>query len=360
MDKTKSDPLGLHIQHISSVTKEALERISLRRDSIQDYVKTRWSKLNRVLLGGIQFSSIYVIAGLMGTGKSYVRMLLQQDAFNRELNKDCIIDYVWLHFNFEMNASSEVIRMLATELGLNFNTLLSVEEILPENTFEYLKQVLADLENLPVYTCDVPGSVNQLFQTIYKFKDKEEIKGKRLIISIDHTLLVQKLNEPDENRVMAALAQLAIRLKKELGAAVILLSQLKTSLQTTERRRKENHYPLADDIFGSKTIPQAADFILILNRPELLNLDSYGLEAYPTDGLLAFHIVKNRDGFPGLIRMKHDLSRGLIRQWTDQDDIQNTLNHDRITEKQNQTPNERPQAVDDIWSVKGRENNYAY
>jgi replicative DNA helicase len=331
MDRMSFSNNGLQVRHISLAAREAIERIELRRSGKQDYIRTRWEKLNRILLGGIQFSSIYVIAGLMGTGKSYVRMLLQQDAFDPKLNSDCVIDYCWLHFNFEMLASSEVLRMASTSLGLSFYDLLSVDHKLNEHSFRQLKTLLASLENLPVYNCDVPGNVHQLFATVQKTLENKHIRGKRLIISIDHTLLVQKYDEADENRVMAALAQLAIRLKKEHGAAVILLSQLKTTLQNTERKRREHHYPVADDIFGSKTIPQAADFILILHRPELLNLDYYGPENFSTRGLLAFHIVKNRDGFPGLIRMKHDLATGVIRQWTAEDEQQKTEYHDSIT-----------------------------
>lgn len=321
MDKKNYSISALRVKHISKASEEAIERVQKRRDGLQDYVKTRWDKLNTILLGGINFASIYIIAGLMGTGKSYVRMLIQQDAFNAAINGKCDVEYVWLHFNFEMVASSEVMRLAGTEMGMSFYDLLSVEKKLEDANFERFKKILKGLEKFPVYTCDVPGNVYQVYETIRKVVERPAFAGKKLIISLDHTLLVQKYDEPDENRVMAELAGAAIRVKKEFGAAVILLSQLKTTLQTFDRKKPENQYPIADDIFGSKTIPQAADFIIILHRPELLNLTEYGPEKYPTDGLLAFHITKNRDGYPGLIRMKHDLAHGVIRQWTEDDDL---------------------------------------
>jgi len=321
MDKKKYSVNSLIVKHISKASEEAIHRVERRREGRQDYVKTRWNKLNSILLGGINFSSIYIIAGLMGTGKSYVRMLIQQDAFDQKINGKCEVSYVWLHFNFEMVASSEVMRLAGTAMGMSFYDLLSVEKKLEDENFERFKKILESLRDFPVYTCDVPGNVYQIYETIRKVAEKPGFENKQIIVSIDHTLLVQRFDEPDENRVMAELASVAIRVKKEFRAAVILLSQLKTTLQTSDRKKPENQYPIADDIFGSKTIPQAADFIVILHRPELLNLVEYGPEKYPTEGLLAFHIVKNRDGYPGLIRMKHDLSKGIIRQWEEDDDF---------------------------------------
>lgn len=304
---------------MSLATDEAIERVEKRRQGIQDYIITRWDKFNNLLLGGINFASVYIIAGMMGTGKSFVRTLLQEDAFNKELNKDCVIDYVWLHFNFEMVASSELMRIAASRMGLSFYELLSVEKPLDEARFQEFKRILSTLNDLPVYTCNTSGNVYQILATARKAAEK--FPDKKLVISIDHSLLVERADEADENRVMAALASTAIRIKQELGAAVIILSQLRTSLQTPQRRTPELQYPVNDDIFGSKQLPQAADFVIILNRPELLNITTYGPSGFPTEGLLAFHITKNRDGDTGMIRMKHDFSKGIIRQWTDQDTL---------------------------------------
>lgn len=319
MDKENFD-YSLPVHHISRAIHEAVKRVEHRREGKQDYIKTRWDKVNSALLGGINFSSIYVIAGLMGTGKSFVRTLIQQDAFNKQLNGGCIYDYLWLHFNFEMVASSEVMRLAGSEVGLSFYELLSVEKRLEEEAFEMFKSKLHTYKDMDVYMCNVPGDVNRLLGTVQKTANR--FPNKKLIISIDHTLLVERLDEGGENEVMAHLAAAAIRIKQVYGAAVILLSQLKTTLQSPQRKDKpENQYPVNDDIFGSKTIPQAADFVIILNRPELLHLQYYGPDRYPTKDLLAFHITKNRDGYPGVIRMKHDFAHGVIRQWEPDDDL---------------------------------------
>jgi replicative DNA helicase len=171
---------------------------------------------------------------------------------------------------------------------------------------------------MPVFTVDHSGNVINIVATVEKVHKLHP--NKKMIVSIDHSLLVEKYDEDNDNGVIAKLAAAAISIKKQYGAAVILLSQLRSSLQTPERRDPQFHYPVTDDIFGSKTLPQAADVVIMLNRPELIGITEYGPNKYSTKNLIALHITKNRDGYTALIRMKHDFEKGIIRQWEKDDE----------------------------------------
>src|SRR5688572_17491740 len=85
-------------QTVGDVYNNAIDEIQKRRDGLVNPYKTRWSKFNEVLGGGIQKATTYVIGGRPGLGKS---------AFSNRLLFDLcegndVSQTVFLYWNFEM------------------------------------------------------------------------------------------------------------------------------------------------------------------------------------------------------------------------------------------------------------------
>ena len=56
------------IRPMSTVTKEAVAYIAGRRNHSISSLRTRWNKLNRQCMGGIEPNTVYTIAGISGSG----------------------------------------------------------------------------------------------------------------------------------------------------------------------------------------------------------------------------------------------------------------------------------------------------
>ncbi len=117
----------LRVKHAGQLVIEAEQE--LRRSSgVQFALKTRWAKLNKAFGGGFQFGNIYLIAAASGSGKSYVRNMLEQDFHNPDLNGTYPDKYLSLVFQFEMTGASETIRTLSGKTGYSYGELMSAEK----------------------------------------------------------------------------------------------------------------------------------------------------------------------------------------------------------------------------------------
>ena len=82
---------NLNIRPMSVVAQEAINYIAGRRDHSIVSLKTRWKKLNKQCMGGIEPNTIYTFAGVSGTGKSSMANLIQTDIIDENPNEDIIV-----------------------------------------------------------------------------------------------------------------------------------------------------------------------------------------------------------------------------------------------------------------------------
>ena len=83
------------------IDKAVNQSVVIVRDAMQgkrDVLPTKWPRLNRNLLGGLQKGKLYVIAGRPGVGKSAFSNQLVFDVLDSNPNKDLIV----LYWTFEM------------------------------------------------------------------------------------------------------------------------------------------------------------------------------------------------------------------------------------------------------------------
>lgn len=287
-------PNILPYRNIVEPTKEILEYINDRRIGAVKSLKTRWQKFNDACMGGIEPNTIYSIAGISGSGKSSFANSLETDLF--DLNKE--VEFIVLSFNFEMLSSRQIGRKLSYKLSKTTSELYAgTSNKLTDSELQQVRHMGEELKKYPIYFVDKPGNVNQIKNTVEAFRNEPFAKNKWLIIMLDHTLLTRGKEGDREREVLSDLQRTWMELKKHDKTTIIQLSQLNRNIESSERINNPSlHFPMRNDLFGSESIYQASDYVLVLHRPEILQIKAYGPQGWPTENLIYMHLLKNREG----------------------------------------------------------------
>lgn len=292
------------IRPMSVVAQEAIDYIAGRREHKIVSLKTRWAKFNKQCMGGIEPNTVYTIAGISGSGKSSFANLIQTDIIDLNPDKDIII----LTFSLEMVGFRQVGRTLSNKLRRTTSTLYSSETDLDENTFRQVINVSNQLKEYPIYFVDSPGTPMQVEQIIRNFYDAY-VKGtnKHFVVIYDHALLTKQVGSVIET--ISELERVFIQVKKLPLTSVIQITQMNRNIEQSERiNNPMSHYPMRSDLSSSDAVFQGSDYVLVIHRPEILNILEYGPNHLPTNNKVYIHILKNRDaGKPCILEFENDL-----------------------------------------------------
>jgi replicative DNA helicase len=304
----------LEYRHILEPTKEIIKYIDDRRKLRSVSLKTRWGKLNNTCNGGIEPNIIMSIGAISGAGKSAFAGQLETDLVELNNKEDLVI----LSFNFEMIGSKVIGRKLSNKLNKPVQDLYSGKIIddkvitLDDSDYEQVIIESSKIKNYPIYYVDHSGTVDQINETINTFRE-EISKDKFLVIMIDHTLLVNGKAGESEREIISSLQKMFMRQKKIGKTSIIQLTQLNREIENSDRLSNPNlHFPTRKDIFASDSVYHASDYVIILHRPELLQLKTYGPQHWDTNGVIYCHILKNRDGESKILQFKNELQFGRI------------------------------------------------
>ena len=298
------EQISSKVRPMSVVAQEAINYIRGRREHNIVSLKTRWSKFNKQCMGGIEPNTVYTIAGISGSGKSSFVNELTTDVIDLNPNEDIII----LSFSLEMVGFRQVGRTLSNKLRKTTSTLYSSETDLDENTFKEVVRVSNQLKEYPIYFVDNPGTPSEVEKTIRDFYNTY-VKGtkKHFIIVYDHTLLTKQVGSVIETT--SELERVFIQAKKFPLTSVVQIAQMNRNIESSERINNPlSHYPMRSDLSSSDAMFQASDYVLVMHRPEILNIQEYGPNHLPTQNKVYMHMLKNRDaGKPCILEFENDL-----------------------------------------------------
>lgn len=309
----------LPFRHISSATNEAVEYIRRRKNHEIISLRTRWNKFNKSCMGGIEPNTIYTIVGISGSGKSSFVNTLETDLIDLNSKQDVIV----LNFSFEMLSSRQVGRKMSSKLRQTTAELYSANNELDDDLLAKVEQTSQQIKSYPIYYVDTPGTVDDIASTINYFYDNKA-KGKKFVIILDHTLLVEGQTRETALQVISDLQKLFIRVKKLPDTTIIQLSQMNRNIESPERINNPSmHYPMRSDISSADTIFHASDYVICIHRPELLNIQQYGPNRLLVKNKVYLHILKNRDaGECAILEFDNDLKyNNLIETIRDEEPV---------------------------------------
>ncbi len=295
----------LEYKRINESTDEILAYIDRRRKGISDSLRTKWYKFNRLLGGGLEENTLYSIAGVSGGGKTSFMNNLVTDILDTN-NKDNI---VVLSFNFEMRSSRIVGKTLSYKLHKSTTDLYStVHDVrVTDDYFEKIQQTAKELKTYNIYYVDKAGTVEDIRNTILYFNNTIA-KDKWLIVTLDHTLLTKGRSGENERAIISDLQYMFMEIKKYSKITILQLSQLNREIETPERiNNPYMHFPMRRDIFAADSVYQCSDVVMVIHRPELLQLEFYGVNKLPVKNLIYLHVIKAREGELGIIPFENNL-----------------------------------------------------
>ena len=296
------------LKHISHSVNQSVAEVRTGINGNRIVFPTKWPRINKNLMGGLQRGKMYVIACRPGVGKSAFSNQMIFDILDSNWNKQVVV----LYWSFEMPGYQQILRAGSKDTKLQTFELLSVENKLSQDNFQRYCEEVEKYKRYPIYFCSIPQNMQKVEQTNYTIFDK--YPGVTVVNLIDHSRLVRSKADTELMK-LNELSKTAMLIQARMGSITILLSQLNRNIEQ-EFRAKQQYQPLLTDLFGGDSIGQDAHVVMMLQRP----YDLYGItDKYCGEdpvGLLAVHIEKNRDGMLGMIPFETDLSTFTINERT--------------------------------------------
>lgn len=231
------------------------------------------------LTGGLKPNQLIICAGRPSMGKSALAGTIALNVAQQ--GKTVAI------FSLEMNESELARRFWAANAGVNGQKIQSAS--LDESELAKVSQSLADLSPLSVHIDE-----GQDVSPEYILNQSRRIagQGKELgLVAIDYLHLMAD-GSAEEVRQLGVITRACKKMARQLGAPVLLLSQLSRAVEAQANKR-----PAMKDLRGSGAIEQDADMILLLYRDEYYNPDT------PDRGIAEVIVAKNRNGATGTVKL---------------------------------------------------------
>lgn len=299
----------LGFENIADSVNRAQDQVYKYQKGIITPLKTFSDKINSKMM--FLPGDTFVCAGRSGVGKSAFTNILAKSL--HEQNDDVMT----LYFTHEMESWRQIMRMYSKAVEESVSELLTKQ--FDPGAFERLRLIGEELKGYDMYFKQSPVNSARFIELIDQVR--QSYPDKRIMVIYDHTRLVRG-NQRSEEAKITELMEAASYINIAYQTFNIFLSQMNRNIESGED--KGNRPPAASDIFGSDAVMQFADHVMALHRPEMYHISRYKAGGYEWDtaGFIAAHVLKQRDGWIGLIPLSHNLKHNEI--W------------DRVTPKQKQ------------------------
>jgi replicative DNA helicase len=292
---------------------EALKYMLNRQKGLEKSIYTPWPKFNDATTDGLEWNTLTVIGGRPGSGKTLIKDQIIRESFS--LNPDD--DFRVLEFQFEMVGRTSAMREFSSITGKTYKQLCSAGSVISTDIINTCHQYAKERVKNPVDIISRPMTVNQMREQLDMYMD--EHKGKKTIITLDHTILVKRA--PYQNNRLDMLFELGeffTQAKRDYPCLFIALSQLNRNIDNPDRAvdGKYGNYVLESDIFGSDAMLQHADTLIGINRPAKQKIRYYGPDRYiiKDDRTLVLHFLKARNGDARMSFFKGEFERMQISE----------------------------------------------
>ena len=275
---------------------DALKYMKNRQSGLEKSIYTTWPKFNDATVDGLEWNSLTVIAARPGSGKTLIKDQIIRESFVLNPHDDFRV----LEFQFEMVGRNSAIREFTSVTGKPYKELTSanggkLSDAVLNQCYEYAKTRV----KYPVDVISTTLTVNQMREQVDMYMDAH--KGKKTIITLDHTLLVKRAPyQKDRLDMLFELGEFFTQCKRDYPCLFIVLSQLNRNVEDPERAvdGKYGNYITEQDIFGSDAMLQHADTLIGVNRPAHRKIRFYGPDRFiiEDDSVLVFHFLKARNG----------------------------------------------------------------
>lgn len=275
------------------------EEVGLSQEDVMRYVRIDESlrvnlpfeSLADRMAPGLLRGTVLVLGARPGMGKTSAALHFFDAAATR--------GRMAIFASYEMSKRQLMRRMIAQKCGISMNSIDQMEDSeLPE--FDAIAVFLAKRvvwlgpEDLPAKT------VEELNQHVTQWR----MRGADVALVVaDHLQLMRSKKDFRNNRVLEVgeICSGLVGLAQTQNVAILALSQLSRP-QKLAGKNAIPPRPTMADLRESGSIEQDATQIVMLHRPEYYIRD--GEVPVPLRGLAEFIVEKNRDGSPGIARLR--------------------------------------------------------
>ena len=302
-----------YIKSSSAKVSEAEKELQSFHDGSIKPVLVRHSHVNINTFGGFLPRTINIIGGTSGTGKSYITQEWEEDFLNKELNPDAD-DHVLLRCNWEMVNRALLVRAIRKELPDMSLKDIYYSKKTPE-VQAIIRKVIDREKSDRIFYFDQALDPHEYIQELKKFLDNFSNK-KRIWVTIDHIGLVKGNNKFESINTLVELLNDVKKDDKYGNVTFIVVMQLNREIE--KRSDVRNLAPNRGDFYGSDSVFQAADMVIVVHRPDRMGhekymqfsaskykyLDKYyapvrgkkvEFRNFSTDNLVFFHYLKLRE-----------------------------------------------------------------
>lgn len=244
-------------KNISQVVEETISYIEGRMKGEVKSLKTGYSKLDSVLIDGMEWNSTITIGGRPSVGKSTYADCIVDGCFA----SNPIGEFDFVDFNWELSSRVIMLRRLSASLKKSYKYIISAEgNKISESELKDIKDILlTKYSKLPVTFYEEPLSVAQFGDTVRRHIDRTK---KKTLVRIDHTLLTRQVaSETSQVQMLLNLLMEANSIKKSYPVIFMFLTQINREFEDRQEDGTDRAFPRQGDVYGGKFLTRNITFI---------------------------------------------------------------------------------------------------
>jgi replicative DNA helicase len=253
--------------HILSI-QDSLEHMSPSKIA---GVPTGFTKIDKILGGGLQRGDLVVVASRPSMGKTSLALSIAHKAAKKFKQRVVI-------FSLEMSAEQVVQRLISAETGIDSQRLRLGQ--IEDDELQLYVHATGVLSDMPLYIDDTPAlSALEMRTKAHLFHAEHGID----LIIVDYLQLMRGGHRA-KNRVqeISSISRALKALARELKIPVMAVSQLSRAVESRHDKR-----PILTDLRESGSLEQDADVVIFIYRDEVY--DPYTEQPNIADLLVAKH-----------------------------------------------------------------------